>query len=294
MNKEFVPWQNYWDKKSQIETSRGKFNVYSTENNNNYNFVLFCIHGAGHSGLSFSLIAKTLKGICDVIAPDLKCHGETDGDPSVDLSIDNLVDDVISIYETVKKVDKKMLIMGHSLGGSIGTHVAYKVKPEGLFVIDTIEGTAMMSLPRMKYILKARPREFKSQSDAIRYASQSGEMSNEESAEISVQGRVKMNAKGKYVWITDLYPSEKDWVGWFKGFGDKFIKLPVYKVLILPNINNMDKTFIVGHMSGKFQLEIVNGSNHCVHEDKPEAVARIVEKFIQRISISIPEWNFDS
>lgn len=289
---EFVQWQCYWDRKSIVDTPRGEFNVYSTENEKN-DYLLFCIHGAGHSGLSFSLIAKMLKDVCDVVAPDLKCHGETAGNSSVDLSIENLVDDVGAIIEKIKNNGKKILIMGHSLGGTIATFVSYNVKPKGLFVIDTVEGTAMMALPGMKRILNSRPREFRSQHDAIRYVSSSGEMANVESAKVSVQGRVKMNDNGKYVWITDLNSSEKDWSGWFKGFGEKFIKLPVYKVLMLTNINNMDKTFIIGHMSGKFQLEIVKNANHCLHEDNPEAVTRIVSRFIQRISEVIPKWELN-
>ncbi|KAH0786103.1 Clan SC, family S33, methylesterase-like serine peptidase [Histomonas meleagridis] len=289
---DFTPWQTYWDSKEMIDTPRGKFNVYST--NVESDFVLLCVHGAGHSGLSFSLIAPLLHDTCKIVSPDLKCHGETPGDSSKDLSLDNLVEDIIEIGKPYKEQGKKLLLLGHSLGGSIATKASYTLKPIGLFVIDTIEGTALTAMPGMQRILNSRPKSFKTVNDAIRYFSMSGEMANPKSAAVSGAGRVRKCEDGKYRWITDLMPSEPYWVGWFKGFAESFIKAPTYKVLILPNINNMDKAFIIGHMSGKFQLEIVNGTHHCLHEDNPEHVKDIICKFIERMNIPVPVWKIDT
>jgi protein phosphatase methylesterase 1 len=117
----------------------------------------------------------------------------------------------------------------------------------------------------------------------------SGEMSNKTSAAVSVQGRLKL-ADGVYKWVTDLLPSEPHWVSWFKGFADCFIKAPTYKVLILPNIDRLDTPFTIGHMSGKFQLEIVHGTNHCMHEDCPGDITTIVKNFIERLT-AVPYWK---
>ena len=43
-------------------------------------------------------------------------------------------------------------------------------------------------------------------------------------------------------------------------------------------------------MSGKFQLEVVLGTTHCIHEDKPEAFVRILQRLVQRIS-STHTWD---
>ncbi|KAK8852692.1 Protein phosphatase methylesterase 1 [Tritrichomonas musculus] len=284
----FVPWNTYWDKKEKIKCEdRGTFNVYSTEED--LQFTLLCVHGAGHSGLSFSLLAKQLRGICRVVAPDLKCHGETPGDPAKDLSITNLADDVVAIAHSILPQGHKLLLLGHSLGGSIATRAAYKLKPSGLFVIDTIEGIAIAAMPGMRHIVTSRPQSFKTPKEAIRFVATSGEMSNEESSAVSTQGRVALK-DGSYVWITDLLPSEPYWIEWFKGFADLFIKAPSYKIIILPNIDRLDTPFTIAHMQGKFQLEIVHGTSHCMHEDRPDCIAEIVKNFIERIT-AVPFWK---
>lgn len=284
----FTPWNVYWDKKEFVDVpGRGKFNIYSTSVESNW--VMVCIHGAGHSGLSFSLLAEALRGTCSVYAPDLKCHGDTEGDPAKDLSIENLTQDCVEICKLYKQEGKKLLILGHSLGGCIATRASKIIKPTGLFVIDTIEGIATSSMPRMRFLLNSRPKSFKSENEAIRYISCSGEMSSSKSAAVSSQGRI-VKKGDEYVWKTDILPSEPFWNDWFKGFAQLFISAPTYKVLILPNIDRLDTPFTIGHMSGKFQLEIVHGTNHCMHEDRPDEIAGIVKRFIERMS-EIPYWK---
>ena len=284
---EFTPWNVYWDKKEVISTDRGSFNTYYTTND--ADFVLLCVHGAGHSGLSFSLLAQKVRDSCQVFAFDLKCHGETPGDPSKDLSIDGLSDDVVCLAKKILPEGKRLLLMGHSLGGSIATHAAYKLKPAGLFVLDTIEGIALAAMPGMRHIVTSRPQSFKSPREAIRYVASSGEMMNEESSAVSTQGRVHLE-NGKYVWTTNLLPSEPFWVPWFKGFAQLFINAPTYKIIILPNIDRLDTPFTIAHMQGKFQLEIVQGTYHCIHEDSPGSIAEILKNFLERLT-AIPVWN---
>ena len=286
---DFAPYTAYWAAKQTIKTPRGDFNCYSTTSEKK-DFVMLCIHGAGHSGLSYSLLAKDLVDTCAVFAPDLKCHGETPGDPAKDLSIGNLIEDVVAIAKAIKPENSRLLLMGHSLGGSVATKAAYQLKPAGLFVLDTIEGIAIAAMPGMRHIVTSRPQKFKTAKDAIKYIATSGEMNNWESAKVSAQGRVCLK-DGEYVWITDLLPSEREWTGWFKGFADAFTKAPTYKILILPNIDRLDTPFTIGHMSGKFQLEIVHGTNHCIHEDRPQDIVTIVNNFIERLTAAVPSWK---
>lgn len=282
----FVKWDQYWDSKDMINVEgHGEFNVYSTKTESD--FIMICIHGAGHSGLSFSLLAEKMRTICSVIAPDLKCHGDTRGDESQDLSIDKLTRDVAALCEALNPEDKKLIILGHSLGGSIATRAISHIKPKPvcLVVLDTIEGVAMVSMPRMKSILSGRPSSFNTEGEAVRYVSSSGEMNNSKSAAASLPGRLIKDGN-VYKWRTNLLPSEPFWNDWFLDFADAFIKAPTYKILILPDVDRLDKPFTIGHMSGKFQLEIVQGSCHCIHEDKPDDIARIVKNFIRRLSDS--------
>lgn len=44
--------------------------------------------------------------------------------------------------------------------------------------------------------------------------------------------------------------TEKYWSGWFKGLSEKFIASPVQKLLLLANIDRLDKNLMVGQMQG--------------------------------------------
>ncbi|OHT07361.1 Clan SC, family S33, methylesterase-like serine peptidase [Tritrichomonas foetus] len=285
----FTPWSKYWDKKEMIEVpGRGSFNTYSNEGKSNY--VIVCVHGAGHSALSFSLFASLLKGAFKIFAYDLKCHGDTPGDESKDLGINSLVDDLIEFCKVVQPENTHLIVMGHSLGGSIAARAALSHHMSAVIVIDTIEGTATGSMPQMKNILLQRPSYFDSPSEAIEYIATSGEMMNFESAAVSAQGRFKTDEEGRLVWRTDLIKCEKDWMGWFEGFADAFLKSRPYKVLVLPDINRLDTPFTIGHMSGKFQLEVILETNHCIHEDQPNHVASMVVKLVKRLSTT-HQWD---
>lgn len=64
-----------------------------------------------------------------------------------DLTIDNLHKQARQFWEAIKekyKNVKKWVIIGHSLGGCLATHLAEDIKDqiEGLVLIDTIAGAA--------------------------------------------------------------------------------------------------------------------------------------------------------
>lgn len=79
-----------------------------------------------------------------------------------------------------------MIIMGHSMGGSIATKATAEVlknedNPDseifkkltkkicGLIVIDVVEGSAIDALPFMETIVKQRPKVFKTVDAGIEY-----------------------------------------------------------------------------------------------------------------------------
>jgi protein phosphatase methylesterase 1 len=284
----FTPWETYWTSKTLLTTERGEFNIDSTSPPTP--FVMLCIHGAGHSGLSFSLLCQEISSTCQVFAPDLRCHGDTPGDPSTDLTIENLVADIVAIGRAIVPEDSRLFLVGHSLGGSIAARAAHVLKPAATFVIDTIEGIAIAAMPGMSHILSVRPQTFATAKAAIRYVASSGEMNSETSAAISTAGRVSLQ-DGVWKWRTNILPSQDYWTAWFRGFADIFVRAPTYKVLILPDIDRLDKPFLIGHMSGKFQLEIIHGTHHCMHEDAPQDIARIIRNLIERLTAAVPHWN---
>lgn len=87
----------------------------------------------------------------------------------------------------------------------------------------------------------------------------------DEDAPVEFQVPADVNIK-KYTWRIDLARSEKFWTGWFENLSDKFLDVPIPKLLILAGIDNLDKKLTVGQMQGKFQLSVLARSGHAVHE----------------------------
>lgn len=102
-----------------------------------------------------------------------------------------------------------------------------------------------------------------------------------EEEENKFQAPADVNTK-KYTWRIDLSRSEKFWKGWFENLSDKFLDVPIPKLLILAGIDNLDKKLTIGQMQGKFQLQVLARTGHAVHEDQPHQVAETLASYLIR------------
>lgn len=160
--------------------------------------VLLLLHGGGHSALSWSVFTKSINRIChcQVVAIDLRGHGDSKTENDLDLSADTLAKDVGKIVgKLYEEVDSPppILMVGHSMGGAIAVHVSVKgIIPTliGVAVIDVVEGTAMEALSSMQSFLKSRPSSFSSLEQGIEWSVRSGQVHNVESARISMVGQL--------------------------------------------------------------------------------------------------------
>lgn len=64
-----MAWEGYFDEMYYLEDGTSVFRA------GNEGALYFCIHGAGHSALSFALLAKEVKKFGMLVAFDLKGHG---------------------------------------------------------------------------------------------------------------------------------------------------------------------------------------------------------------------------
>lgn len=87
------------------------------------------MHGAGHSALSFGVLAKYLKTQSTVAAFDFRGHGDHYTENEANLSEETLVSDAVEVIRFVcqKFNESSIIIVGHSMGGSIATKATSKV-----------------------------------------------------------------------------------------------------------------------------------------------------------------------
>ncbi|CAN0447140.1 unnamed protein product, partial [Ectocarpus sp. 8 AP-2014] len=136
-----------------------------------------------------------------------------------------------------------LLLVGHSLGGSIAVRVAGAAEElrrrcggaaeiAGVVAVDVVEGTALSALDDMPEILRKIPRSFPSMEDAVQWHVKTGAVRNSASAHAVVPSRLKKDPArdGRVVWRTDLRATERHWRDWFEGMSKAFLELPVPKV----------------------------------------------------------------
>ncbi|XP_073253213.1 protein phosphatase methylesterase 1-like isoform X1 [Porites lutea] len=192
-----LSWEGYFETSRDVRVSeKNIFRVYQAGSNGP---LLLLLHGGGHSALSWAVFTKAISGIChcQILAIDLRGHGDTTTEDDYNLSADTLAKDVKDVVDKIyEDVDSrpKILLVGHSMGGAIAVHVGVQglLGPSlsGLAVIDVVEGTAMEALSSMQTFLKSRPSTFGSLEEGIEWSVRSGQIHNVESARVSMAGQL--------------------------------------------------------------------------------------------------------
>jgi non-heme chloroperoxidase len=113
--------------------------------------VVVCIHGYSDSSFSFSRLTPllTARGY-DVVAPDLRGHGDSDR-PS-DYGIDEFADDVVAFLDAVG-IDRATLV-GHSMGSFVARRVAERA-PERVERLVLIGSSVSPDNPAVPELLAA-------------------------------------------------------------------------------------------------------------------------------------------
>ncbi|XLV02134.1 hypothetical protein S245_016471, partial [Arachis hypogaea] len=208
-----VDWSIYFDKEQDvaIPNSNDVFHVYMAGTEGP---VVFCLHGGGYSGLSFALSASKIKEKARVVAMDFRGHGKSVSDNDLDLSVETMCNDVIAVIKQLYgESPPAIILVGHSMGGSIAVHVAARRSLStlaGLVVVDVVEGTAMASLIHMQKILSSRVQHFSSLEKAIEWSVRGGSLRNVDSARVSIPSTLKYDDSKKcYVYRTELEKTEQ-------------------------------------------------------------------------------------
>lgn len=276
---EQIPWTSYFQRElfleSESESATTIFHAYLTSPVGNA--PLFVTHhGAGSSGLSFALLAAEIRKRlpeAGILSLDARGHGGTKIAPEagpVDLSLESLSADLLYVLEKTKaqmawKQLPPLVLIGHSLGGAVVTHVAKGGELGnavlGYAVLDVVEGSAIDALQSMQTYLSTRPAGFPSLEAGIEWHIRSRTIRNSMSARTSVPALLKhepnVKSSRSWTWQTDLAATQPFWEGWFVGLSKKFLEARGGKLLLLAGTDRLDKELIIGQMQGASQMRSV-------------------------------------
>jgi len=273
--------------------------------------LILCLHGAGCSASSWSCLASEMQTIhtnnnqlsesqtFTLAAYDMRGHGKTTSSnkTDLDLSISTLVSDAVEVLlgliSVLDRPQLNIVLVGHSLGGAVVVRAAAAAAAilnniMGVVVIDLVEGSALASLPHLPSLLQARPNYFSTVEDAIKWSLENRMVNNPSSAIHSIPPMLQktngLEDDKNYTWRVDLNATSEYWLPWYTGLSNDFLALStsIRKLLILASTDRLDKTLLIGQMSGKFQLEVVQSAGHSVHEDNPTRTATLLWQYLLR------------
>mmetsp|Transcript_35401 Transcript_35401/g.47814 ORF Transcript_35401/g.47814 Transcript_35401/m.47814 type:complete len:98 (+) Transcript_35401:267-560(+) len=95
------------------------------------------MHGAGHSAMSYAVLADKLKrDNHTVVAFDFRGHGDHEMTDNDDFSLVTLTKDAVAIVEHIcsKFQGRSILLVGHSMGASVCMEVAHWIKNNKLAI----------------------------------------------------------------------------------------------------------------------------------------------------------------
>mmetsp|Transcript_33100 Transcript_33100/g.50758 ORF Transcript_33100/g.50758 Transcript_33100/m.50758 type:complete len:130 (+) Transcript_33100:122-511(+) len=93
-----VEWNKYFDSMEKLNDTIPVYHAGSQGH------VFFCLHGAGHSALSFAALAKIMKQApynSTVVSFDFRGHGSHYCEKETELSQKNLIDETITVLQHV-------------------------------------------------------------------------------------------------------------------------------------------------------------------------------------------------
>ncbi len=107
-----------------------KYNLYFKSSIINYyvfgsgDKTLFCLHGYGEDGFSFSFLEKYLGDVYTLYVIDFPFHGETKWNEKEPLS----AEDVLNIFDAINtKKNNSFSVLAYSMGGRIAMHLLQKI-----------------------------------------------------------------------------------------------------------------------------------------------------------------------
>jgi len=180
-----------------------------------------------------------------------------------------------------------LLLIGHSLGGSVCVRAVpllleRKYRITGVAVLDVVEEFTLDALPHMHALLHTRPIGFGSIEEGIEWHVKTHAIRNVASARVSIPAILVPSVSGSpppWRWRTPLEDTAPYWTNWFTSLSSSFLSCKTARLLVLAGTERLDRELMIGQMQGKFQLEVISGVGHMLHEDNPTKLAEVLVGF---------------
>jgi pimeloyl-ACP methyl ester carboxylesterase len=162
------------------------------------------------------------------------------------MNIELLINDLDRIIESFSDRYENIVLVGHSMGAAVISHISYHSNVKAIILLDSVEDLAIQS----------------------------------------IQKRWNTgNDNDKKNGNNENHPliNEEIMMGWFRGMTMAFLHQKCTKLLILSKREYLEsKELLIAEMQGKFQVEIIANSGHAIQEDQPIKLGEIIKTFIKR------------
>ncbi|MBD8058216.1 alpha/beta hydrolase [Cellulomonas sp. JH27-2] len=234
------------------------------------------VHGLTDAGTNWPDLVAHWADAWDVVAPDLRGHGESPRfEPDqLDDAPDVLLADLLALLDEVAAPDRPVVLVGHSLGGILGLRAAL-ARPDLVRAL-VLEDPAKPDGTRLDPVFIEQNLAFV---EAVT-ADPAGEIEKAlretpwTRTEIEAWAAVKPLVDRAYL-RRGLYLGDPAWE-------ELFNALTVPTLLVLPEVAPMAPRADELH-NDLVQTVVVAGAGHCVRRDRPEDYLRAVDAFLAEV-----------
>ncbi len=296
---------------SQPESHKVQSCIYKADDGLNLHYLLWpnpqskscclLIHGFTNDAHVWDGLAKKLQLTHNVIAVDMRGHGDSEWDASASYTHPQMVEDVYSLLKKLKYTHYH--IVGHSLGARVAILLVArkKLQPATLTIIDTGPEVRAVGVNKVRQDAQNTPSEFSNVDEFYNYLTTIYLFAQPERIRAMAENGLKKNGNGKWIpktdpafttalWKTDSqrgdsndlkYPlTDELWQALGKITAPSLILKGQASAILAKNIAEK----MAHHVMQNAELKIIPRAGHAMMVDNPDIFEGTVCDFIQHNS----------
>jgi len=267
--------------------------------NSNSKSCCVLIHGFTNDAHIWDDLAQKLQKQHNVIAVDLRGHGDSAWDPEAKYTHPQMVDDVWQLMKNQTYSDWH--IIGHSLGARVATLLIanHAIKPTTFTLIDTGPEVRAVGVNKVRFDAENTPTEFSSPNDFYKYLSSIYLFAQDDRILKMARYGIKENSNNRWIPKTDPAFTAALWKADSTKGNAQDLKYPLTDELWRALANIQCPTLILKGQASAIlaksvaekmanevmpnaRLEIIGRAGHAMMVDNPDAFESTVCQFINK------------